>query len=743
MKLSMTLLLVLTLSLPFQSFVHGQTPSPQSQDDEVLRVRSNEVKLDVVVKDKKGRPVKDLKDTDFEIYEDGAPQKIESFRFVTREGGATGANPEAKADRREDKSGTAPQAATSPNTTTPGIIALVFDRLSPEARSLARKAGLAYAQEGMAGGDFTGVFGIDQSLKTLQSFTDNPDLVKQAIERATNSSTSAYTSNAAKVRDMADRSVALDQESASSQSAAAAAGAARDGQGASQAGQASGQAQAAQKFIEMETSMLEQAETLERDQQGFATINSLLAVITPMRSLPGRKTLIFFSEGLALPASVQMKFPAVISAANRANVSIYTIDAAGLRVESGTAEAAREINSLAQRRMQQVGRGNDTGTSGPYMRALERNEDLMRLDPRSGLGMLADETGGFLIHDTNDLTAGIRRINDDMRGYYMITYVPKNADYNGRFRQINVKLSHANYEVQTRRGYYAVEAVGQLPVLDYEAPALAVAHNARPDSNPFAFRAGALSFPAPNRSGLALILAEVPISAFTFTQSNDKKTYSADFSIVALIKNQSDQVIQKLSQHYPLSGPFNKLDAARKDEVLFYREAQLPPGNYTVQLIAYDASTGKASVRSSSLEIPSLDASKPRLSSVSVLKRGERLSAEEQKRDQPFHFGELLVYPNLGEPIMKSATKQLAFFFTAWPAKGSSAPLQLTLEILQNKRRLGQTSAQMPAADEQGQIKYASAFPLDKFEPGVYQLKVTISDAKNSVSRSTDFTVAP
>src|SRR3954454_25128712 len=116
----------------------------------------------------------------------------------------------------------------------------------------------------------------------------------------------------------------------------------------------------------METQMLDHYERLERDQAGFATINSLLAVINPMRNLPGRKTIIFFSEGLAMPTSGQAKFPAVISAANRANVSIYAIDAAGLRIEGGTAESTRELNSLVTQRMQQVGRGTDTA-SGPYI----------------------------------------------------------------------------------------------------------------------------------------------------------------------------------------------------------------------------------------------------------------------------------------------------------------------------------------------------------------------------------------
>src|SRR6185369_6317504 len=231
-----------------------------------------------------------------------------------------------------------------------------------------------------------------------------------------------------------------------------------------------------------EANMIQQYETLERDQQGFATINGLLAVINPMRNLPGRKTIIFFSEGIALPTSVQTKFPAVISAANRANVSIYTIDAAGLRTESGTAESARELNSIVAQRLGNQARGSDRGSSGPYMKSLERNEELLRFDPRSGLGQLADQTGGFLIHDTNDLANGVRRINDDMHGYYLVTYVPKNEDYNGKFRQINVKLTRPSLEVQTRKGYYAVESVDQLPVLDYEAPAIAAARSADPNS---------------------------------------------------------------------------------------------------------------------------------------------------------------------------------------------------------------------------------------------------------------------
>jgi VWFA-related protein len=732
MKAFLSLVLIVTTSVS-PTVLCAQTLPAQDQDD-VIRVRSNEVRLDVVVKDKKGRPIRDLKAIDFEILEDGVAQKVESFRFVTRE--TTPAGSEAK-DRKSD---TGPVITTAPDKrSTPTVTALVFDRLSPEARSLARKAGLAYAQEGMASGGFTGVFGIDQALRTVQPFTDNAQLVKDAVERVTGTVISTYNSGAATMRDNSERSTALDQQVSTSTETASAAGAARDGAGASAAGAEAGQAAVQQKLVEMQNQMLDHYERLERDQQGFATINSLLAVISPMQNLPGRKTIIFFSEGLKLPPAVQQKFPSVINAANRANVSIYSIDAAGLRTESGTAEAARELNSIAGASLANQGRGNDRGASGPYLRSLERNEDLLRFDPRSGLGSLSDQTGGFLIHDTNDLVSGLHRIDDDMNGYYFLTYVPQNKDYDGRFRRISVKVARSNVEVQSRQGYYAVESAGQLPMLDYEVAAIAAARNWKSGSSTqSSLRSGALAYPA-SKDGLTLILGETPLAAFKFATDNDKKIYTTDFSIVALVRDESERIVQKLSQHYALSGPLQNLNAAKKESVLFYREAQLPIGKYQIEVIAYDAATRAVNVNNNPLEITPSDESKPRLSSVAVLKRAERLTPEEQKRDRPLRFGELLVYPNLGERIDRNTTKQLAYFFTVWPAKGSTKPLQMMLEILQNGRQLGTTTGELPPADERGQIKYAGSFAIDKFTPGAFELKITV----NNISRSTSFVIAP
>ena len=134
------------------------------------------------------------------------------------------------------------------------------------------------------------------------------------------------------------------------------------------------------------------------------------------------------------------------------------------------------------------------------------------------------------------------------------------------------------------------------------------------------------------------------------------------------------------------------------------------------------------------------------LSSVAILKSAREKLTDPRNKSVTNRFAlvELLVYPNLGEPISESATQTTGLSLTAWPAKGSTGTLAAdSWRFRQNNRSVGKTSGQLPAADEQGQIKRAQCLSADKFQPGIYELKMTVGDDKNSVSRSTRFTVAP
>ncbi|HKV37827.1 MAG TPA: VWA domain-containing protein, partial [Blastocatellia bacterium] len=502
-----------------------------------------------------------------------------------------------------------------------------------------------------------------------------------------------------------------------------------------------GVASAQAGFDRLQQNMLEAYETLERNEQGYATTDGLLAIINSIRNAPGRKAIIFFSEGLAIPPDVQERFRGVISAANRANVSVYSVDAAGLRVESPLAETITQERSLSQRRSRSNASGNEDTSGRPMMVQMERNEDLLRLNPHSGLGQLSDETGGFLIANTNNLAPGLLRVDEDMRFHYEINYAPKNPEYDGRFRQIDVKVNKPGLEVFTRKGYFAVPPVGSAPVLGYEAPALAVM--AKPNTkDTLPMRISALTFPESKRPGLVPVLVRVPAAALAYSVDSEKKTYSTDFTVVALIKDESGRDVKKLSQHYQLSGSSDELDAARRGDVLFYREAVLPPGTYSVEAIAYDSLTRRSCVRTASVEVAAADVAKLRLSSLVLLKRAEKLSADDQKVSNPFHYGELLVYPNMGEPLLKSANKDLSFFFTVYPAVGSTSSPKLTVEVeTANGKGLARTSPPLPAADATGRIQFASQLPLGAYPPGSYSLKITVTDGLSTVSRSVPFTV--
>ena len=700
----------------------AQTQRAADQTPDRVIISKNEVPFDVIVRDKKGRPVKDLTASDFEVYEDGVKQEINSFRFVSS-ASATESNT-AKPNSGNDKpvTGSEPSAPKNTSDSEPSVsaVALVFDRLSPESRLRARDAALSYLGENAKKSELIGVFLTDLSVVVLQPFTNDAQLVKSGIEKAGVHASSLYTSN--------------------NQEARAARAAVADGllraQGSAGAPPEPGTETTA-PIAAMALGNLEWLEETQRDQQGNATAHGLLHIASALRALPGRKAVIFFSEGLVLPPNVYEAFRSVINEANHNNVSFYSIDVAGLRTESKNAETRREINSRSDLRMAQL--GSNTEQNGPMTKGLERNEDLLRLNPDSGLGQLANETGGFLITDSNDLKNRIQQVDEDLHSYYLMSYSSNNQKYDGHFRKIEVKLKRSGLSVQSRKGYYAIKGTYATPVLSYEVAALAALDSA-PKADSFPFYVGGFSFPDRQRIGLAPVMADVPLSAFTLHLDQAKKTYDTDFSIVALIKNRTGDVVAKLSNQYRLSGPLDKAEEAKKDRVLFYREANLPPDRYTLETIAYDAPSGRSSVRTATIEVAATDDAKMRLSDVVILKRAEPANGADEERSNPFHVSNMIVYPFLGEPIQRSM-KQAPYFFTVYLPPASSAKPKLTIELLNAGRSLGQIPGELPAADALGRSQFVAALPLEKIPAGSYELKITVSDGTTSLSRSRAFTI--
>jgi VWFA-related protein len=701
----------------------GQTPP--APEVPVFGASTAAVVVDVVVRDKKGKLVRDLTAADFTVLEDGAAQSVESVRVM--DNGPAGEEAAAGPAAAPASAGApaAPAPAKPQPTGTPSVIAFVFDRLSAEARKQAEKAALSYTDKGYVEGDLVAVFAIDLALHTLQPFTNDVKAVKVALTRAATQGNTGFSS---------ERQEARERTAAVTQAEGTLAGMAGDPGAQNAASLIAAQA----AYDQVQVNMIRTFDALERDQQGYATTNGLLAVVNGLKAIPGRKTVVFFSEGLAIPANVQAQFRSVISSANRANVSVYAIDAGGLRTVSGNREAAEELSQTSRRRADQEARG-DSRSGDSLTRGLERNEDYLRLNPESGLGQLADETGGFLVRDTNDATPGFRRIQEDMRFYYLVSYTPANLSFDGKYRTIAVKVARPGVTVQTRKGYYAVRPEYAVPVRGYEAPALALLDRSpRPDA--FAIRLGALSFPENERPGLAPVLVEIPGNTMAWAPER-KGDYHAQFAVVVRIRDARGKEADRLSQEYPLWAAPDKVKQVRAGSVLFYREADLPPGTYTAEAVAYDAIAQTASTRTATFEVPKAAAGALRLSSLMVVGRAEKLAKEEQDGKNPLQYGEVMLYPNLGTPIRKSQGPVLGFYFSAY-GKGAGPGQRATLEILQGAKVVAKTSTELGAVDAQGRSLNAGVLPLNNIAPGAYVLKVSIADGQGMQSREAPFTVA-
>lgn len=726
----LSLLLAALLIVGLAPVTRGQAPDAPGGDPARQRfgAATTAIMVDVVVRDKRGNPVTDLTAADFELLEDDVAQEIGSVTLV--------------APGRLASGGT-PSTAVAPGDSAPGVgstvdsptfVALAFDRLSPEGRALAHKGALAYL-EMARDNDFAGVFLVDNALEMIQTYTTDRAALRKAIDAAASRASASFNRRSDAVRSTS-RGETYKGTSPTAGAESAGARVAEAGvpptPGQGQPPSPGGISEAL--FERMAYRMERSYESMMREQQGFATTNGLLALIDALGMLPGRKTVVFFAEGLAIPAAVQARFDSVVATANRSNVSVYTIDAGGLRVHSQAAETSRNVRDIADVNLDRVSGASEGG--GAYTKDLELNEDVLRQDTSVGLGMLAERTGGFLINNTNALERGFRTIDADRRFHYLLTYSPRNDDFEGEWRQLTVRVPKRDVQIRARSGYLAVRAPGALPVLAYEGPALAALEES-PLPTDLPVRAGAFSFPDAKGMGRLAVLVSAEAPALTVETTG--QTFRTDFTILARIRDAAGEVVRKASQPYRLTGPAADAASVKQGEVLFFRQPDLEPGQYTLEYVVNDALGSKAGAGTQGFTVPSAAPGQLAVSSLIVVRRTEKVPANERTDDNPLYFGDLLLYPSLGEPLSKSRDKTVSFYYTATPAPG--APPTGTLEILQGTQSLAQLPLQLPAPGGDARIQHTAQLPLENFPPGEYTLRVNVAQGDAKETRDASFTV--
>jgi VWFA-related protein len=406
----MRLLLIVTLV----TIATAQQPSaPQP-----IRSGTQVVEVDVrVLKD--GAFVTDLGPADFEIAEDGVPQKIQSVVLITGTPSSASSAPSAPS-APVAPAPSAPSAPLAPSA--PSVWVFVFDtaHLTPGPMQRARDAIVTFIDEKFREGDLGGIV-VDGKMANNRLTADRASL-KQAAA-------------AVKIPgDLRSRQLELREWPRLQDEFEAYRIANNDREAIANAvTRACADDPDACRRSPPDMQVRQKARQLVDGYRVATTqtLNVVNALSAGLARVPGSKTVVFLSEGFVMQGLDQQLRQAAGQAAS-AGARFYTIDVRGLNTGSGSQIIDQPLVD------------NAAGAPG-------------RFDMQSdGTNSLAVDTGGFAIRNQNNFGRALDEIQRDAGTYYVVGYAPTNATFDGKYRSISVKVARPNVKVRARRGYLAV-----------------------------------------------------------------------------------------------------------------------------------------------------------------------------------------------------------------------------------------------------------------------------------------------
>ena len=581
--------LLITALLVFQSLpaIAQEKKSTTADQEDVLKVNSNLVNLDVIVKDKKGKPITDLKAEDFSVSENGAPQKIEFFDSTLTTTPTTNTTNEPGA--------AAAKVSPEPTPRTPSgfprnIIALVLDGQSTELVNLkhVREGMVKYIRERVSDTDSVALFSISGGLQLLQSFTQDKTKLIAAVEKSYDSS---IVSKSSEARETNEAIAALRDKIA---------GGAPEEVPNTQAGGAGGSAALQTKIAKRMLEEYIQFRSALSTQQTRPVLAALAAIAEGLRSIPGKKTVVMFSQGFVATETLDWQVQSTIDIANRANVAIYIIDSSGLTGGTPTSNSLgassplggiSALNDMEQRRRAAAG---ESVFDIARQEGLNRQQDL--------LYRISEDTGGRFLKNTNDIGGGLERIDSEIRSRYTLAYRSTDPNFDGSFRKVKVEVRRPDAVVITRAGYNAIPPSQIIPFSPEERKLIANFTDLQARSTlPISVEVD----PFRNRDGYYVVPLsfEVSPAAVQFGRKGDKQ--NLQLQVLGVIRAEGDEkILSRLGGNFDVSLSPEQYEAITHDKIFYRQDMVLGSGNYTVDLIVLDRISGKAAAKKERIVLP-------------------------------------------------------------------------------------------------------------------------------------------
>jgi VWFA-related protein len=662
----------------------GQQGGNQSP---VLRSSSSLVRIDVEVTDRSGKPVKGLRPDQFTVTDDGHSQQVSIFSYEDIESVETADEESAKPIVvAVDSPSAAAAQASGEEVRDRRLLVLFFDMTSMVTDDLIRAhdAAAKFVKQQMTGADLVAVVTFSSNLRVLTDFTNDRSRLNDAIAQVLPGVSSQLSNPLYAAAQNGEYDVQQDTGAA---------------------------------YTPDETEF-----NVFNTDQKLEAIESLANVLG---AIPGRKAVIEFTGGITQTGEEnRTQLRAATDAANRADVSIYSIDARGLfaTVPGGdvTADAAT---------------GNSMFTGASVFHQTDQREDS-----RDTLATLSTDTGGRAFFDLGDLSDAFSRIEQDNTGYYLVGYyLGANVKQDGSWHAVRVKVNAPDVRVRYRNGYYAPRDFQHLQKEDRDQQLA----DAMQSDNPVVELPIAVEtslFRLNDQRVYVPISAKLSSSALDWAQEHGR--HEASFDFAAQVRAvPSGQVAAELRDTIHVRLDEQRFAQVHQSNLVYQGGVVLAPGAYHLKFLARENESGKIGTFESNIVVPQRQPSRMSLSSVllsSQLVPVEKSSEVETKgqgprakiASSPLEMARERIVPSVTRFFTQQQTLYV-FFQAYYPEKSQDfdpGALRAGLIFFRNGVEVDSTPL-LPASEVNASTHTASfriSLPLSKLPLGRYTVQSVV-----------------
>ncbi len=640
-----------------------------------FRVTSDLVLVSVTARDKSGQLVRDLKQSDFTVFEDGKPQHVQSFDIENVDNYTENAG---SGPSQTESQGPIPSALlTSKNVAKDVLrdrrfIVLFFDFSAMESDEVERALNSAqsFVTKQMTPADLVSIVSLNTSLVVNHDFTNDKDQLTAVL---------------------------------------------RGMQGLD----ATGQEQTNMSDVQEDTGASFSADDSEYNifntdlrLQAIAQVSQVLSRIDQ------KKSILYFSGGIQKTGvENQSQLRAAINSAVRSNVSLYPVDTRGLEAfaPGGSATSA-----------------SVRGTSAYTGRATQQQFDS-NFQTQETLATLATDTGGRAFFDTNDFSKAYQRVQADTAIYYVLGYRSTNPRMDGHFRRISVKINRPGIKLEYRTGYYGPRDFQHFTKEDREQQLDDEIASDLPDTDLPVYLSTEL-FRAQEDKYFVPVSVVVPGSSIPFTPATDKDKASLD--VLGIVREQKTKFpVGNIRDTVKI--PPASMTADHRQNVQYNTGFLLAPGTYHLKLIVRENQNGVLGSFETDLTVADLKKAPLRMSTVVLA--NQKVPAPKKKTPNPLIRDGVELIPNIAHVFRTDQDLYMYYevydpMRAKIEEKGKAVEGIRVLSSVQFFR--GKVKAYETPIVEAKELntpeRKATAFqldvPLSKLKPGWYTCQVNVID---------------